>query len=44
MEAGPNRFIAIYAHFFTGPFFRETGPSQDLDYGTAWITHKFLGR
>jgi hypothetical protein len=33
--------IAIYAHFFTGDFLRETGPSQDVDYFTAWIAYRF---
>jgi hypothetical protein len=33
--------IAIYAHFLAGPFLRETGPSKDVDYLTAWLTYKF---
>jgi hypothetical protein len=34
-------FIAIYAHFFAGGFLQDTGPSQDVDYFTTWITYKF---
>jgi hypothetical protein len=34
-------FIAIYAHFFTGQFLRETGPARNVNYGTTWITYKF---
>jgi hypothetical protein len=34
-------FVAIYAHFFTGPFLEDTGSSQDVDYITVWITYKF---
>jgi hypothetical protein len=34
-------FIAIYAHFSTGEFLRETGPSEDVDYVTTWLTYKF---
>ncbi len=34
-------FIAIYAHFLTGPFLRETGPGKDVDYFTTWMTYKF---
>lgn len=34
-------FFAIYAHFFAGEFLQETGPSQDVDYFTTWITYKF---
>jgi hypothetical protein len=32
---------AFYAHFFTGPFLRESGPSKDVDYTTEWLTYKF---
>ena len=34
-------FVAIYAHFFAGDFLRETGPHEDVDYFTTWITYKF---
>jgi hypothetical protein len=44
LEWGIDRhitFIAIYAHFLSGPFLRETGPSEDVDYLTTWLTYKF---
>jgi len=31
----------VYAHFFAGPFLRDTGASEDVDYFSAWITLKF---
>lgn len=34
-------FNAIYAHFFAGPFLKETGSAKDVDYFTAWMTYKF---
>ncbi len=34
-------FILIYAHFFAGPFLRETGPGKDVDYVTTWLAYKF---
>ncbi len=34
-------FSAIYAHFFSGPFLKETGAAKDVDYVTTWITYKF---
>jgi hypothetical protein len=30
-----------YAHFFAGPFIRETPPGKDIDYFTTCITYKF---
>ena len=33
--------VAVYAHFFAGPFIKATGPGKDVDYATAWITFKF---
>ncbi|KAF0221060.1 MAG: hypothetical protein FD174_773 [Geobacteraceae bacterium] len=34
-------FVAIYGHFFAGPFLKETGPGEDVDYVTMWFTYKF---
>lgn len=34
-------FVAIYGHFFAGRFLKETGPGEDLDYVTTWLTYKF---
>jgi len=34
-------FVAIYGHFFTGRFLRETGPGEDVDYVTTWLAYKF---
>lgn len=34
-------FVAIYGHFFAGPFLRETGPGEDVDYVTTWLAYKF---
>jgi len=31
----------VYAHFFAGPFLRDTGAAEDVDYVSAWITLKF---
>ncbi|HJV65678.1 MAG TPA: alginate export family protein [Geomonas sp.] len=33
--------VAIYAHFLAGPFLRDSGPGEDVDYVTTWITYKF---
>jgi hypothetical protein len=33
--------MAVYSHFLAGPFLRQTGPGQDLDYASLWITYKF---
>ncbi len=33
--------VAVYAHFFAGRFLRESGPGEDVDYVTTWITYKF---
>jgi alginate export protein len=40
----PDRHLsltAIYAHFFAGPFIKETGPGKDVDYVTTWLTYRF---
>jgi len=34
-------FVAIYGHFFAGRFLKESGPGEDLDYVTTWLTYKF---
>jgi hypothetical protein len=34
-------FVAIYVHFFAGRFLKETGPGEDVDYVTTWMTYKF---
>jgi hypothetical protein len=34
-------FAAIYGHFFAGRFLKESGPGDDVDYVTTWITYKF---
>jgi hypothetical protein len=39
-----NRHLAaaaIYGHFFAGRFLKETGPGEDVDYITSWLTYKF---
>jgi Alginate export len=33
--------VANYTHFFAGRFIRDTGPSEDIDYTTAWVQYKF---
>lgn len=33
--------VAVYAHFFAGPFLRESGPGEDVDYVTTWVSYKF---
>ena len=33
--------VAVYAHFFPGRFLRESGPGEDVDYVTSWISYKF---
>jgi hypothetical protein len=30
-----------YAHFFAGAFLEATGPSEDVDYVSFWVTFKF---
>jgi hypothetical protein len=32
---------AIYAHFFAGPFLERSGPGNDVDYLTIWMTFRF---
>lgn len=34
-------FVAIYGHFFAGRFLKESGPGNDVDYLTTWLTYKF---
>ncbi|HLO26848.1 MAG TPA: alginate export family protein, partial [Geobacteraceae bacterium] len=34
-------FVAIYGHFFAGRFLKESGPGEDVDYVTTWLTYKF---
>ena len=34
-------FAAIYGHFFAGRFIKESGPGDDVDYITTWLTYKF---
>jgi hypothetical protein len=44
LEWNPERHIslvAIYAHFFAGPFLEESGPAKDLDYLTTWVSYRF---
>jgi len=39
-----NRHLAItalYGHFFAGRFIKESGPGEDVDYISTWITYKF---
>jgi hypothetical protein len=33
--------VTIYAHFLAGPFLRESGPGEDVDYFSTWLTYKF---
>lgn len=33
--------VAIYGHFFAGRFLKQSGPGEDVDYVTAWLTYKF---
>ncbi len=32
---------AIYGHFFTGQFLRESGPGKDVDYLATWLMYRF---
>jgi hypothetical protein len=32
---------AAYAHFFASRFLEETGPGEDVDYVSVWVTLKF---
>jgi len=44
MEWNPERhlsLVAIYAHFFAGPFLRDSGPAKDVDYLTTWVSYRF---
>lgn len=31
-------FSAVWGHFFAGEFLRETGPSKDVNYVSAWVS------
>lgn len=33
-------FSAIYGHFFAGRFLKDSGPGEDVDYVTTWLTYK----
>lgn len=35
------KFVAIYGRFFAGRFLKETGPGEDVDYVTTWVSYKF---
>jgi hypothetical protein len=44
MARNPTRHLTIltsYAHFFSGPFVKESSPGKDIDYVTTWIDYKF---
>jgi Alginate export len=32
---------AVYAHFFTGEFLKESPPGKDVNYASAWVTFRF---
>lgn len=34
-------FTAVYSHFFAGPFLKDTGPSEDVDFVGTWLTYRF---
>jgi hypothetical protein len=34
-------YTAIYSHFFTGRFLKETPPGEDVDYISTWLTFRF---
>ena len=34
-------FVAIYGHFFAGRFLGESGPGEDVDYVTSWLSYRF---
>jgi alginate export protein len=33
--------VGIYGHFFAGRFLRESGPGEDVDYVTTWLSYRF---
>ena len=33
--------VVDYSHFLAGPFIKESGPGNDVDYATSWVTYKF---
>ena len=44
MEWRVSRHLALtmnYAHFFAGPFLKDTGPAHDVDYASGWVTYRF---
>jgi hypothetical protein len=34
-------WTAIYSHFTTGKFLKDTPPSKNVDYFTTWMTYRF---
>lgn len=32
---------AAYAHFFTGAFLRQSGPSAEVDFVAVWLSYRF---
>ncbi len=34
-------FVAIYGHFIAGRFLKESGPGEDVEYVTTWLTYKY---
>lgn len=41
-QTAPRWNVAVvYAHFFTGPFLRETGPAAGVDYASTTVTFRF---
>jgi hypothetical protein len=32
---------AVYSHFFAGPFLKETGAGEDIDFVGTWVTYRF---
>ena len=34
-------YTAIYSHFFTGRFLKETRPVENVDYVSTWLTFSF---
>ncbi len=36
-----ERCATSYAHFFPGPFIKETPPGKEADYFTIWVAYEF---
>lgn len=34
-------YSAIYTHFLTGGFLRESGPAKDVNYVATWVSYRF---